>query len=562
MACELVEINDTPLANADQIKISAPINAVGKASFRVPLAIPSAANWTKVEIKNPSGTVLFTGAGTRASVEYTGGRPYTTVECSGLAIHLTGEMIYGIFTGTLTDVIADMAIAAGYGYTALATGPRSGDAVEYPVTEPKYLEEVLTTLCNEYDAVWTVDTTDGTLALITQNRVDPSAIHSISIPPNNCTEPEIGIGIKSSIAPPVLNRVTVAGINADIGFADGLIEGEARTSVVQFPIYPNDSNKRFPLMERTTRVTSIEIDERGGFSLSLDPLTGTATDGTSTDLIFDIVVAPIGPWDGPVGLVFEDLSGITASFSVQSIPDGNGGSVLTLSPTGGTWIDEDVSQEGYFRVIATSGDLRAEIRGQIVIEEAPPIDDPYYEVSIDPSTRTIYENGCVSYTVTVTPFNGYTGTVDLSLAYPLPTGTTHSFTPASVVITDGPETSVLEVCDTNVACVADPDYPPPPCGTDYSISFNSSVESDPSGGGDCPPPFSLNVSVTLTAMWSVQLLCGETVVAEYGGIVRKTFFWNSGGCTGWGATEPSFIVGTPYGSFEVFSGVAGCTSCN
>lgn len=557
MACELVEINDTPLANADQIKISAPINAVGKASFRVPLAIPSAANWTKVEIKTPDGTTLFTGAGTRASVEYTGGRPYTTVECSGLAIHLTGEMIYGTFTGVLTDVVADMATAAGYGYTALATGPRSGDAVEYPVTEPKYLEEVLNGICSEYDAVWTVDLVDGTLELITQERISPTADHEIEIPFDNCTETESIIGLKASIAPPVLNRVTVAGINADIGFDDGLLEGAARTSVVQFPIYPNDSNKRFPLMERTTRVTQIAIDERGGFSLSLDPLTGTATDGTSDDLIFEIVVSPVGPWDGPVGLVFEDLSGITASFSVQSIPDGNGGSTLTLTPTGGTWIDEDVSQEGYFRVIATSGDLRAEIRGQIVIEEAPPIDDPYYEVTVDPSTRTIYESGCVEYTVTVTPFNGYTGTVDLSLAYPLPPGATYTFTPASVVIIDGPETSILEICDPNVACITDPDYPPPPC--EYTTNFQSTIEASP-GTGNCPPPF-ISGSITLTSTWVAQLLCGETVVAEYGGVSSKSFGWNSTPCSGW-STPPSLIVNTPYGSFDVFSGVGGCAPCN
>lgn len=552
MACELVEINDSPLANADQIKISAPINAVGKASFRVPLAVPSAANWTKVEIKLPDGTLLFTGAGTGASVEYTGGRPYTTVECQGLAVHLSGEMIYGIFTGTLAEVVTDMATAAGYNYSATATGPRSGDAVQYNVTEPKYFAEVLTDLCNEYDAVWTVGSTDGTLVLATQNRTSPTASHEIEVPFDNCTETESIIGLKAGIAPPTANRVTVAGVNADIGFDDGLLEGQARTSVVQFPIYPNDSNKRFPLMERTTRVVQIEIDERGGFSLSLDPLTGTATDGTSTDLIFDIVVAPIGPWDGPVGLVFEDLSGITASFSVQSIPDGNGGSVLTLSPNGGTWIDGDGSQEGYFRVIATSGDLRAEIRGQVVIEAAG--GDPYYTVSVAPSTDTIVESGCVSYTVTVTPFNGYTGTVNLSLAYPLPTGTTHSFTPASVVIVDGPETSTLEICDTDVGC-----DPTPPC--EYTVDFTSETIATPPGTSPCPGPFATG-DITLECSWTVQLLCGAEVIEEYSGTRTKVVAWNSPEeCTGWGDVIPEDIV-TPYGTFTLFQDSESCTICN
>lgn len=559
MACELVEINDSPLANADQIKISAPISAVGKASFRVPLAIPSAANWTKVEIKNPSGTVLFTGAGTRASVEYTGGRPYTTVECDGLAIHLTGETIYGTFTGTLAEVVLDMATAAGYNYSATATGPRSGDAVQHTVPEPQYLEEVLTTLCNEYDAVWRVDIVSGVLELITLDRVSPSASTTISVPFSDCSEADAPTGLRAGIAAPTANRVTVAGINADIGFDDGLLEGAARTSMVQFPIYPNDSNKRFPLMERTTRVTQIEIDERGGFSLSLDPLIGTATDGTSTGLVFDIVVTPIGPWDGPVGLVFEDLSGITASFSAQSIPDGNGGSTLTLTPTGGTWVDEDVSQEGYFRVIATSGDLRAEIRGQVVIEAGG--GDPYYEITVAPSTDTIVEAGCVTYTVTVTPFNGYTGTVNLSLAYPLPAGTTHSFTPAAVVITSGAETSTLEICDADVGC--DPEYP---CDT-QTVEFSEENVCTPDGWF-CPPSF-YSGDVVIETTWTVRLLCGGVPVGSYSGSKTKTVAWNPDSgpnplCGGWGGTDASIteLVSTPYGTFLIFIRADGCVACN
>lgn len=186
---------------------------------------------------------------------------------------------------------------------------------------------------------------------------------------------------------------------------------------------------------------------------------------------------------------------------------------------------------------------------------------PYYTVSISPdTTNTIYENACITYTVTVTPFNGYTGTVDLSLAYPLPTGTTHTFLPSSVTLSAGPEESILTICDTNVACIEDPDYPPPPC-VEYSVNFQSIVESSPSGGGSCPPAFD-SVQVTLTAVWSVQLVCGTTVISEYGGIESGTFGWNTTECSGWGSTPPSLIVNTPYGSFELLSSIGACAPCN
>lgn len=69
-----------------------------------------------------------------------------------------------------------------------------------------------------------------------------------------------------------------------------------------------------------------------------------------------------------------------------------------------------------------------------------------FTVSVSPSLRTITNSGCVSYTVTVTPVNGFLGTVSLT-ANGLPDGVTASFTPATLTFTDAdPQESTVELC--------------------------------------------------------------------------------------------------------------------
>lgn len=69
-----------------------------------------------------------------------------------------------------------------------------------------------------------------------------------------------------------------------------------------------------------------------------------------------------------------------------------------------------------------------------------------FSVEISPGTRTITGYGCETYTVTVTPANGFLGTVTLS-ASGLPAGVTAAFSPGSVVINSGSaQTSTLTLC--------------------------------------------------------------------------------------------------------------------
>ncbi|HEX9919776.1 MAG TPA: PQQ-dependent sugar dehydrogenase, partial [Pyrinomonadaceae bacterium] len=68
-----------------------------------------------------------------------------------------------------------------------------------------------------------------------------------------------------------------------------------------------------------------------------------------------------------------------------------------------------------------------------------------FSINVTPATQTILPGASGAYTITVTPSNNFTGTVNLSLAG-LPAGVSASFNPASVQITDaGARSSTLTV---------------------------------------------------------------------------------------------------------------------
>ena len=69
---------------------------------------------------------------------------------------------------------------------------------------------------------------------------------------------------------------------------------------------------------------------------------------------------------------------------------------------------------------------------------------PDFTISVNPPTNTVVRPGSVQYTVTLTPLNGFSGVVNLSLSG-LPSKTTGSFSPSSVNLSGGPATSTLTV---------------------------------------------------------------------------------------------------------------------
>ncbi|HEY8411955.1 MAG TPA: PQQ-dependent sugar dehydrogenase [Pyrinomonadaceae bacterium] len=77
------------------------------------------------------------------------------------------------------------------------------------------------------------------------------------------------------------------------------------------------------------------------------------------------------------------------------------------------------------------------------VASAPASTTPDFALDVNPASQTAVPGGSASYTVTITPFAGFTGQVNLS-ATNLPTATTASFNPVSVNITDpNPQSATL-----------------------------------------------------------------------------------------------------------------------
>lgn len=557
MGCEIVFVNESPIPHLGEPTWTAP-----KAEFGTATVITEYANvswlWSRLQIKDLTGNTQFLGFIQQIALDYSTGTERYTIKAVSYGKQLTARKLFGAMEGQLNDILSDLATAGEYPFSIAATGPRATAWVEIQY-ENETLKDILNKLAGRVDASWFVRNETGNVEFKTIDRISPVISHTIILPPTGCEEEADEFkGIRYSIAAPDINRVTALGVNADMQTPPWPDDTTVRIADTAYPIYPADSNRKFPLLEQTTHVLQVEMVERGGFSVEIAPPTNSATEGTTNPIEYTVTVIPNGPFAGPVGLTFEGEAGVIGTFVPASIADADGTSTLTLTPET-VW---DLDQTGQFKVTARSADLRAEVYANIEIEAGG--GDPYYEITVAPSTDTIVEAGCVTYIVTVTPFNGYTGTVNLSLAYPLPTGTTHSFTPASVVITSGAETSTLEICDTDVGC--DPETP---CDPEI-VNFEMATVADPavSEGSPCPAPF-YSGDIDLTCTWTVTLLCNGIEVESYSGSRIKTVVWNpptgpNPGCGGWNGifddiTEP---VVTPYGTFSLFNDSVGCTPCN
>ncbi|HET6889791.1 MAG TPA: choice-of-anchor V domain-containing protein, partial [Pyrinomonadaceae bacterium] len=89
------------------------------------------------------------------------------------------------------------------------------------------------------------------------------------------------------------------------------------------------------------------------------------------------------------------------------------------------------------------------------VASAPASSTPDFAISATPSSRSITPGGSAQYTVTITPFAGFTGVVTLS-ANGLPTGATASFNPTTVNLTDATsKSSTLTITTTAGTPLAD-----------------------------------------------------------------------------------------------------------
>ena len=152
------------------------------------------------------------------------------------------------------------------------------------------------------------------------------------------------------------------------------------------------------------------------FVLSASPSSSTLTQGASSSS--SITVIPQNGFSGSVALSASGLpSGVTASFSPNPATSG---STLTLSAGSSA-----TTGTASVTITGSSGSLRSTTVISLTVNPAPA---PDFTLSASPANLSLIQGASGSSSITLTPQNGFNGSVTLS-ASGLPNGVTASFSP-------------------------------------------------------------------------------------------------------------------------------------
>jgi hypothetical protein len=168
-----------------------------------------------------------------------------------------------------------------------------------------------------------------------------------------------------------------------------------------------------------TRIANFKFPNCGGaatpdYTLSASPTSVTVTQGSSGSST--ITVNPTGGFTGSVTLSASGLpAGVTASFGTNPTTST---SVLTLTAS-----STATTGTATVTITGTSGALTHTTTVSLTVN-APA--QPNFSLSASPASLSVVQGNSGSSTITVSPINGFTGSVTLS-ASGLPAGVTASF---------------------------------------------------------------------------------------------------------------------------------------
>jgi hypothetical protein len=153
------------------------------------------------------------------------------------------------------------------------------------------------------------------------------------------------------------------------------------------------------------------------YSMTVSPASQTVSAGGSAG--YTVTINPTGGFAGSVNLALSGLpSGASGTFGTNP---------ATTSSTLSVTTDSSVAAGSYpFTVTGTSGTLTHTATGTLVVSAPNP---PDFSLSASPTSRTVGQGvNATSYSVTISQLNGFSGSVDLTLAG-LPVGATGTFSP-------------------------------------------------------------------------------------------------------------------------------------
>ena len=190
------------------------------------------------------------------------------------------------------------------------------------------------------------------------------------------------------------------------------------------------------------------------FSLSASPSTQSVTQGSQTS--YTMTVTPLNGYTGTVTLTLGAgvcPSGATCNFGPN--PVSVGGSTAATSTL--TVATAATTPSGSYTLAATGSDGSPTSHSTSValVVNAPAQGD--FSLNASPTSQVVPRGGSTNYTVTVTPTNGFTGTVSLAVSgcppsatctLPVPSGSTSTLTVVTTMSTP-PGTSTLTITGTS-----------------------------------------------------------------------------------------------------------------
>jgi uncharacterized membrane protein len=197
------------------------------------------------------------------------------------------------------------------------------------------------------------------------------------------------------------------------------------------------------------------------FTVTASPSSASATAGVAVS--YSITVGSVAGFTGNVDLSLSGLSPSQAgwTFAPSTISGGAGTSVLTVTSAA------SLAPGTYgLTITATSGAVSHTTSVNLVV--APP---PDFSLTASPTSASTTPGASASYTVTVAPMNGFSGTVNLSLAGLSASQGSWTFAPSTV--SGGSGASALTV--TTASSLAAGTYALTITGTSGALSHTFAV---------------------------------------------------------------------------------------
>jgi alpha-tubulin suppressor-like RCC1 family protein len=160
-----------------------------------------------------------------------------------------------------------------------------------------------------------------------------------------------------------------------------------------------------------------------GFTASLSPASATVNPGQSASTT--LTITPQNGFSGTVDLSLQSPpEGVSLTpSSVNVTGSGAQNFTLEIQTTGATPL-----QTHNLTLRASQGNFSVTATFELNVTAAP---QPNFEIALNPTSGTVVQNNAISATLTLTPQNGFSGTVNLSLQSP-PAGV--SVSPASITV--------------------------------------------------------------------------------------------------------------------------------